>query len=543
MTATRALPREAQPGIRRATHGAARAAAACAALLVTCAALAQAPASPAPRFDIVRFDIQGNALLPAAEIERLVAPFTGEQRDFGDVQRALEALEQAYRERGYGVVQVILPEQDITKGVVQFRIIQPVVRNVAIEGNSHYSRENIRRSLPTIREGETPNSKDIARNLQVTAEHPTKQTSVLLRSAGRDDQLDVNVKVTDEKPWRAFVTLDNTGTADTGYWRLGIGYQHSNLFDRDHTLTAQYITSPTHASKVSIYGLGYRIPFYAQNGSLDLVAGYSDVNSGTVQGLFNVAGSGTIFGARWNYYLPRWRDVEQKVSFGFDYRAFKNEVVVSGVGLVPDISIHPVSVTYSGTLRAAAAETSFFAALSTNIPGGNDGRSADFERSRAGATENYTILRVGANQVRALQNDWQLRGVANAQYTSDSLVSGEQFGIGGLDSVRGYLAREFSNDRGFSVNLEIYTPDWGARLVNADTRMRFLAFYDYGSLGRNNALPGELQNETLASTGIGVRVGYKKNVTLRADLAQILQAAGTRQTDQQRWSVGLAIIF
>ncbi len=522
-------------------RAAARAALTAVAFVFSCSVLPQA--IPAPRFDIVRFDIRGNTLLPAAEIEALVTRFTGKQKDFGDVQHALEALERAYRDRGYGVVQVLLPEQDITKGVVQFRIIQPVIRNVAIEDNEHFTRENVRRSLPTIREGETPNSRDIARNLQVTAEHPTKRTSVLLRATGRDDQVDVNIKVADEKPWRAFVTLDNTGTAETGYWRSGFGYQHSNLFDRDHTLTAQYITSPTHVSKVSIYGLGYRIPFYAQRSSLDLIAGYSDVNSGTVQGLFDVAGSGTILGARWNYYLPRWGDVQQKIAFGLDYRAFRNEVVASGIGLVPDITIHPVSVTYSGTLRAASTETSFFAAISTNIPGGNDGRSADFERSRTGAAENYTILRYGANHVRALHNDWQLRGALNAQYTRDSLVSGEQFGVGGPDSVRGYLVREVSNDRGFSANLEIYTPDWGRELVNADTRMRFIAFYDYGSLGRNNALPGELQNETLASAGIGVRMGYKKIVTLRADLAQILKAAGTRQSDQQRWSVGVAVIF
>lgn len=541
MNATRALSRETLQGIRRAMR--ARAVLACTSLLLTCGALAQAPEIPNPRFDIVRFDIQGNTLLPAAELENLVAPFAGKQKDFGDVQRALEALERAFRDRGYGVVQVLLPEQDITKGVVQFRVVQPVVRNVGIEGNQHFSRENVRRSLPTVREGETPNSRAIARNLQLTGEHPVKQTSVLLRSAGRDDQVDVNVKVQDEKPWRAFVTLDNTGTADTGYWRSGFGYQHSNVFDRDHTLTAQYITSTTHPSKVSIYGLGYRIPYYQYNSSLDLVAGYSDVNSGTVQGLFNVAGSGTIFGARWNYHLPRWGNVEQKVALGFDYRAFNNEVTVAGVGLVPDISIHPVSLTYSGMVRRAGSETSFFTGVSTNISGGNDGRSADFERSRAGATENYTILRFGANHVHALPSDWQMRAGFNGQYTTDSLVSGEQFGAGGPDSVRGYLVREASNDRGYTANFEVYTPDMGAKLLNKDTRLRFLAFYDYGSVSRNNALPGETSGDTLKSAGVGVRMGYKKNVTLRADLAQILQDAGTRETDQQRWSVGVALIF
>src|SRR5687767_10735354 len=249
-------------------------------------------AIPAPRFDINRFEVVGNTLLPEAEVERLVAPYTGKNKDFADIQRALEALEQAYRDRGYGVAQVQLPEQDITRGVVRFRVLQPRVGRVAIEGNTHFDAENIRRSLPSVKEGETPNSREIARNLQLTAEHPAKQTNVLLRSGASEDLVDVNVKVTDEKPWRAFFTLDNTGTGDTGYFRTGVGIQHSNLFNRDHALTATYITSPGHWRDVAIYGLGYRIPYYDLNSSLELIAGYSDVASGAVPGLFNVSGSG-----------------------------------------------------------------------------------------------------------------------------------------------------------------------------------------------------------------------------------------------------------
>jgi len=39
-------------------------------------------------------------LLDPAEIARRVALFVGKQKHFSDVQRALEALEIAYRERG-----------------------------------------------------------------------------------------------------------------------------------------------------------------------------------------------------------------------------------------------------------------------------------------------------------------------------------------------------------------------------------------------------------------------------------------------------------
>lgn len=517
-----------------------------AALGVAGTALAQDAAipAPAPKFAIDKFEVVGDTVLGTETITRLVTPFTGKGKDFGDVQQALEALEGAYRERGYGVIQVALPEQDITRGVVRFNIVQPKIGKITVEGNEHFSTDNVRRSLPSLKEGETPNSGDIARNLQIAAEHPIKQTSVLLRSGASEELVDVNVRVIDDRPWRLVGTLDNTGTSDTGYWRLGVGYQHTNLFDRDHTLSMQVITSPTNLDQVAIYGVGYRIPYYRLNSSLDLFAGYSDVDSGTVQGLFNVSGKGSIFGARWNYYLPKWQDVEQKVYLGLDYRAYQNNVTLQGIGFVPDITIHPVSVGYSGLMRMTASEWAFNASVARNIPGGNDGKSADFNATRFGAPDNYSLVRYGTSFVHAFRNEWQARLAYTGQYTQDSLIPGEQFGIGGAETVRGYLPREAANDRGYATQLELYTPNFAASTgLNDKWRTRLLGFYDFGAVSRNNVLPGEQAGKYLASTGIGMRMSYSKSVNLRLDLAQILKAHGTRQTSDQRLSASVVIIY
>ncbi|MBI3045788.1 MAG: ShlB/FhaC/HecB family hemolysin secretion/activation protein [Betaproteobacteria bacterium] len=512
---------------------------------------AQDAAVPPPHFDISRFDVQGNTLLKPEEIERAVAPYTGAGRDFADVQRALEALEQSYRDRGYSVVQVVLPEQDITRGVVQFRVVQPRVGRVSIEGNTRFDADNIRGSLPTIREGATPNSKEIARNLLLAGEHPVKQTNVLLRSGASEDQIDVRIKVADDKPWRVFLSADNTGTPETGDYRAGIGFQHANLFNRDHSLTAQFVTSPDRVDDVQIYGFGYRIPLYRWNAAFDLIAGYSDVNSGVVQGLFNVSGSGAIFGARFSYFLPKWGEVEQKLAIGLDYRAFKNEVLFSGQAFVPDITIHPLSLTYSGLLRMAAAEFSYYGSVARNIPGGNDGQEEDFRGpkpgfpngARAGADADYVLSRYGANYVRSFRNDWQMRAGFNAQHTGDALVSGEQFGAGGQDSVRAFRLREATNDKGYVGTLELYTPDFGARLGWEGVRARVLAFFDIGQLRRNNAQPDEVARENLSSVGVGLRLGKTNAYSFRLDVGQVLDGAGSRTQNDIRVNASAVLIY
>ncbi|MBL8880785.1 MAG: DUF58 domain-containing protein, partial [Phycisphaerales bacterium] len=49
---------------------------------------------------------------------------------------------------------------------------------------------------------------------------------------------------------------------------------------------------------------------------------------------------------------------------------------------------------------------------------------------------------LGATLALPVADDWQLRTRVNTQWTPDALVPGEQFGMGGAQSVRGYEERE-----------------------------------------------------------------------------------------------------
>ncbi len=518
-------------------------------------AWAQSPQTDAPvspRFEVVRYEVVGNTLLDAAAIDAAIAPYTGKQKDFSDIQRALEELEYVYRGRGYGVVQVLLPEQDITRGVVRLRVIEPKVGKIIIEGNEFFDESNVRRSLPGIQPGATPNSQLLAQNLQLLADHPAKQTTVLLKAGATEAQVDATVKVVDEKPLKFVATFDNSGTVDTGRFRTGIAMQHSNVFNRDHVFNFQYVTSPENPNKVTIFGAGYRIPLYEYNSALEFFAGYSDVSSGTLQGLFNVSGSGTVMGARYNLYLPKIAEYEHKVAFGLDYRAFKTNVTtLTGTPLVPDVTVLPASVTYSGQWRMSTSELGFYLGYSQNIPGMNDGGDNDFKLPKAGitapvrvdATANYRIWRWGANYSRALPGEWQLRTVINGQYTNDALIPGEQFGFGGPDSVRGFNNREVSNDKGYAASIEIYTPELGARFNWKNVKMRLLGFYDMGTTGRNSIQPGELSGQSGDSVGFGVRMTYGKHLNLRLDFSQVVDPAGSQANGDQMVQGSIAIPF
>ena len=158
-----------------------------------------------PRFEVRQYVVEGNTLLSPGEIERAVAPHRGGERDFGDIQRALEALEAAYRARGYSAVSVQLPEQEVTGGQVRFRVVEARIARVVVEGNQHFSTQNVLAALPGLSAGDVPNARAMSES-----------------SAGQH--------------------------------RLGAVLQHANPFNRDHEATLAYTGAPEKPAGTKVIG-------------------------------------------------------------------------------------------------------------------------------------------------------------------------------------------------------------------------------------------------------------------------------------------------
>ena len=502
-------------------------------------------AAQTERFDIDRFRIEGNTRLKPDEIEALLKPYTGKQREFEDVRRAIEALRQRYRAEGFGLVWVVAPEQVLDRGVVTLRVIEGRIGKVTINGNRFFDDSNIRASLPALRKDALVRAGDISANVQLANENPAKQVDVVLRPGEKPGVVDAGVDVVDVAPLKAFLTFDNTGNPQTGDTRLGVGAQHANLFGRDHVGTLNYVTSPGKGSQVSLYSGSYRLPLYSLGDSMDFIVAHSDVSAGTVQtvaGPLSFSGTGTVYGLRYNQLLARRGEYSHRIVYGLDYRAYENVCTLGAFGAAGcgpaavDVTLRPVSVAYSGKWAKPGRISDFYVALSHNIPGAANGQESDFNAARPspiggdGAPSRYSILRLGASMVNAFESNWQVRGAFNAQYTRNALVSGEQFGITGATAVRGFLEREIARDTGYFANLELYTPNLAGKLVPGEGNLRALLFYDIGRAA-NNPLAGETKlQSSIASIGVGLRWNIQRNFNLRLDVARVVDAGGSAKS-------------
>ena len=494
----------------------------------------------------MRFKVQGNTLLPQASVDAAVAPYIGPQRDFGDVQAALEALEARYHALGFPTVSVMLPEQVLEKGEVLFKVVEGRIKQLKVSGQIHFDADNIRASLPTLKVGEPPRIDDVSANLRIANENPAKKITMKLNPAEEDDEVYADLQVTDEAPLKLGMTLDNTGSSQTGMTRLGLSFQHANLWNRDHIFTAQYQTSPDQPRNVQVYSLSYRAPLYGLGDAVDFFMTKSNVNSGTISaGALNLAisGRGTTFGTRYNLNLKRQGDYEQQLVFGIDYKAFQNDIGAGAVQLGNDITVHPLSFQYNGRWQRDTTEVSVFGTLMHNLPGGEKGDQAAFTLARAGAPDDYTLLRYGFTASHAYRNDWQVRFNTAGQWTRDRLIPGEQFGMGGSASLRGFGEREISDDRGLLTAFEVYTPELCQPAIGGQNRCRVLAFLDAGLVTRVAPLVGETSHQHVSSTGFGLRYSFGKDVAFQADYGRVLQGSAARATGDWRIHGRLGVFF
>lgn len=495
-------------------------------------AQAAATAQAAARLPVQQFLVEGNSLLPEPQLQATLAPFKGE-RSLAELKQAAAAVQELYREAGYGAVIAYLPEQRGAAGTVTIQVLEGKVARVVVLGNQQFSEANIRRSLPLLVEGQTPQVQRLDAQIQLANENPAKQLAVVLEPGQQQGEVDARITVTERPAGNWSANADNTGNRQTGHLRLGLAYQNSGLWDRDHQLMLQAQTSPEHVDRVKVFSGSYRVPFYGQGLVLDAYGAYSNVDGGstsTAAGALQFNGRGRVLGTRLSKLLPRRGETDQRVTIGLDHRAYLNDCAIAGL---PDgacgsagesVTVAPLSLEYQ-VQQGGAWPAGATVALVRNLGlGGHKASQQSFDAVRPGAQRDYTIARLGGFLNIPLPQDWRLQARVNGQLSNTALVPGEQYGLGGANAVRGYEEREINGDRGASGSIELLGPDLSKSISESIESLRLLAFFDAGKVWNRGEMPclGNRGACSLASLGLGLRLAAGP-LQLRLDLAQALR--------------------
>ncbi len=410
----------------------------------------------------------------------------------------------------------------------------------------------MRAALPALREGVTPEVRLIDAQLQLANENPSRNLQVLLQPGAAPATIEAQLTVAEQSPTRWTARADNTGSESSGRWRTALGWQHADLFGSDQVLTLEAQTAPRDAKNVKILSGAWRMPLPQWLATLDAFLAWSDVQSGTTStaaGDLDFQGRGTVLGVRGTRYLPRIGTLDQRLSLGVELREYRNQCTVEGLpeaacgSAGASVSLQPLSLGYTAQ-SAGSLPWGLSVSLHGNAAlGGGNGAPENFEAVRAGSARRYTLVRLAANAgTGPLPWLWNAGFTAqfSAQATGDTLVPGEQFGIGGAQSVRGYEEREVNGDNGGQLSIELVSASLIDSAFGAPALLRALLSADIGHVNNPN---GDSCQEgrascRLGSLGLGLRFA-RGDASVRLDMARAY-AAGAR-TAKGDWRAHVAV--
>ncbi|WP_293933932.1 ShlB/FhaC/HecB family hemolysin secretion/activation protein [Iodobacter sp.] len=492
-------------------------------LLLLSSILAGSVLADEPSFNVTTFDIKGDNPLSIEASRQILQPWLGDKRSLADLQQAASALESVLREQGHGFLRVTLPPQEasntITLEVLSFKIGKVLIKNTEF-----FDAENQRNSLPSLQEGNSPNIQAMATQLAIANENPDKQTTVTFKE-GDSDHVDATIDSQQQKPWSVFASGNNSGADDNGRLRLSLGVQYANLFNADHVATFSYSTAPSQPDNVGQYGLFYRLPLYNLNSSLAAYYAQSKVDSGSLGEGLVITGKGESGGLRYSYYLPPVGQYRGQIEVAIDDKIFHGSDL-SGVGqLSPDVRSRPLTLGYSGRWRNEETEISFSLDYAHNLASGYANDDEAYASNRSDAHRNWQAWHGKAEGLYRFTGDWQANLKFNAQFANEPLISGEQFALGGSNSLRGVSDRSATGDSGIQSSFEISTP----KIYDG---LRLLSFIDAGIIHRYSPDATASSKETLASIGLGLRWQVMDWGFISADWGYIIDGSSSPKIEQ-----------
>lgn len=504
------------------------------------AQLAIADSDAAPQFEVKGFTIDGASPLSDARTQKILEPYTQRRLGIEELREAASAVEKELAREGYNFYRAVLPPQTLNDGQVQLKIDRVDIAQVLVSGNEYFSSDNIQRSLPLVAQGKSPNTQKIASALLLAEDNPAKDVRVLFVKGQEPQTIDANITVKDQNPNELFVWANNAGNRLTSRSRLGLQYHNRNLWDRDHQFALSYAISPEDTDELRQYGVNYRVPIYTTRGMLNAFYSKSDADTGRVADVFDISGAGKTIGLGYTQYLDKHQGYQHRIGVDVVDKLFDSDILFESANIGSDVRSRPLTIEYTSRWDRANWLVNSIISHASNLSGGSFNDQASYSAARAGAEQDWSKQNLSLRVDYRFNREWRARVIGFAQASSDALIPGEKFGLGGSlgdPGPRGFLEREASVDKGYKASFEV-SRDFPTKRIEVG------AFYDWANGDQNNPQIGEASSETLSSVGFTLQWRMRSDLSLNVDYGYVIDGLDQAFSDgtddgDDRWHLSL----
>lgn len=397
---------------------------------------------------------------------------------------------------GYITTRVVAPEQDLNSGTLSLLLVKGTVRNIYYEEGSD-THSNLNSAMP-IKRDEILNLRDIEQGLENLQRLPTANANMQIIPGDKPGESDVVITRNQSKYWRVGLSLDDSGTKDTGRYQGGM----TIYLDNPLALSDMFYVSGGHdidgkgkyGSKNYLFS--YSVPFgywslsstISGNQYYQTVAGNPD---------YKYSGRSKNFNMQLSRIIHRNESQKTTISYGLTLKESRNYIDDT------EIDIQHRKTT---NWRLGIQHRHYINDMTVDIGASYQKGVRWFGAHQA--PEEYGDYGTALSDIMNLNASFSVPFILSDQrfrYNLDyhgqftrggKLTPPERFSIGSRWSVRGFKGElTLSADNGWYVRNDL---SWSTPINN-----ELYVALDYGEVSGANS--GYLLGKKLSGTAIGIR--------------------------------------
>ncbi len=469
-------------------------------------------------FTIKQIKVEGVTQYPPEQIKKIFGPLEGKRVSLEALRKAADQLESRYRTDGFFLVRVFVPPQQVKDGLFSIRVVEGYIEAAFTEGGTDAAQQLVERLLAPVVGKKPIDLKSLEKALLILNDIPGVRAAGVLRQGSALGASELVVSLVDPPKVSSLFSMNNSLSRVLGEWNTNLNVNISNPSPtRPGVLSLGLSTS---ALNEYLRAVTVRYSTFVGDQGMVVSMGGLAASAKLGASLVGIESNSYSLGPRVRYPLKRSRGISLFVDSGLTLNHSRTmsdgSELIADSSTVADVSLAAVDLgRFNGNTEATVGISQGLDAL------GSIGTNA-LAPSVSGFSQRFTKLKYSASRLQGLPQDFSLQFNFLGQWSSDTLLSGEQVLFGGSTLGRAYDSGAVAGDSGFGLLMELRKDMPAEKFIPrlANGKIQFFVFTDYAE-ARLNLNPNRSETtSSLRSHGAGLRYRDMTGLMVEATIAE-----------------------